>query len=150
MIEMRETKETRIRSMKGESSTFRIIRAALGYGVIVVVSEGEDAKYFLYNDNIKGFGKDEEGVVLREVPIETARRYFSGQADGMGFGLLPKQVFQSLDEAIAWIKKAQEDFGKKIVAAIKEDERNPNSKALRKFFLENQGVVPREIVFGTK
>jgi hypothetical protein len=144
---MKEAEKVRTKSTKEETSTLRIVRAALGYGVIVVVLE-EEAKYFLYNDNIEGFGKGEEGVVLKEVSRDTARQYFGGQADGMGFGLLPKQAFQSLDEAIAWIKKAQEDFHKRIVVAIKEVEGNINSKALQRFFRENQGLEPRDIVFG--
>jgi hypothetical protein len=56
--------------MKDTNSTFRIVRAALGYGVIVVIRE-EDAKYFLYNDNLEGFGKGKEGVVLKEISGDT-------------------------------------------------------------------------------
>ena len=46
-------------------------------------------------------------IAFKEISEKEAKRYFSGQADGMGFGTLPKKIFTSLKKIEEWRKKVQ-------------------------------------------
>ena len=91
---------------------YRIIRAALGYSVVLVVTPPEakggaaGAKYYEYHPGRPAPGWKSDS--FNEVPWhEDARYLFSGQADGLGFGDIPDQTFPSLEAVLEFIREKQ-------------------------------------------
>jgi len=92
--------------------TYRIIRAASDYGAAVIVCPAEtdpknqadlaSARFYLHNDNIEQQG------FFEEIDFGLVKCYFSGLADGLGFGGLPDQAFSSLKEVQAWLERSNE------------------------------------------
>lgn len=90
---------------------YRIIRAAEDYGLIIVISpadataQSETAKYYRYAT--WKIDPDHEPDRFHAVSRNIAWGYFSGHADGLGFGSVPDQSFPSLDAILkycAWEK----------------------------------------------
>jgi hypothetical protein len=80
---------------------YKVIRASSGYETIVVELEEKGVKRYFVKDNLKPTEDFEE------VSEESILMYFSGIADQMGFGELPEQTFDSLEEVDEWREKAQ-------------------------------------------
>ncbi len=81
---------------------FHVIRVSSSYKMVVVCcSERQEPRpedpsntYFIYNNLT-----DED---FEESSYRGVLGYFSGIADGMGFGELPKEPFSSLDDVRRW------------------------------------------------
>lgn len=90
--------------------SFRIIRAGEGYGLIVVVSpenaeiDDPTARYWCWRDWTIGDLPKREFV---EITQHAAQMYFSGQADGLGWGELPENAFETLREVREWRWEAE-------------------------------------------
>lgn len=81
-----------------------VIRASSGYETIIVTfEENKKTKHYLHDDRIYR----NSGIVFKEISKKEAERYFSGQADGMGFGVFPRKFFTSLEEIEEWRKEAR-------------------------------------------
>ena len=93
---------------------YRVIRASIGYEVVVVGFYSPEKKkqiYYLHNDNIE----TSNGEAFEEVPAEVAEQYIcGGQADGMGFGKIPKEPFAYLEDIEDWRKKCQAEAYKEM------------------------------------
>jgi len=89
-------------------ATYRVIRASEDYEIIVVVSP-EDADP---EDECTFYARRKQGDERKvtEVTKKAAMQYFSGIADGMGWGKLPDKVFSSLEEVEVWRAQAAEEF----------------------------------------
>ena len=83
----------------------KIIRVSGDYGKIVVETIGEPKEYYHNTDSIKidDFHKITEKVVVG---------YFSGMADGLGWGELPEQEFTTLEDIKKWARDKQEQYCK--------------------------------------
>ena len=80
-----------------------------------MVVESDTGEYYLYNQNLSGSSmaaeqKADRGdvrEVFNKVDADTVGQYFSGHADGMGFGRAPENKFSSLLAVWRWIRKQQ-------------------------------------------
>lgn len=84
---------------------FYIIRASSDFEIVIVVKlkniKGcEPAQHYLSDARAKDGG-------FKEITMAEAEGYFSGMADGMGFGKLPSKGFRSLKNLKAWINGAR-------------------------------------------
>lgn len=106
------------------SKIYRVIRASMGYEVVVVgcySTEKGKQIYYLHNDSIK----TSNGETFEEVSDKIAEQYIcGGQADGMGFGKIPKEPFAYLEDIEEWRKaqwiQAREEFNEKNKRILKE------------------------------
>lgn len=97
------------------SSGFRVIRAGLGYSMVLVMSPPDAmigdayAAYYEYNPGRSTPGWNHEG--FNKISwADDARYLFSGQADWLGFAELPTEPFPSLDAVLAYIRKERESL----------------------------------------
>lgn len=85
---------------------YRIIRVAEDYGLIIAVSpadatpQSETAQYYRYAT--WKIEPDQDAERFHAVSRNTAQGYFSGHADGLGFGVVPDQTFPSLDAVLKY------------------------------------------------
>lgn len=92
---------------------YRIIRAAKYFETVIVVSppdatpDTQNTKFYRY------VSAPVHDCPFSEIDKETAMRYFSGQADGMGFEMLPKEPFLSLDDVLWYINEKRSELYKK-------------------------------------
>lgn len=105
---------------------FKIIRCALDYGLVIAEQDGttphgtEQKQWLCWRDWKVGnkptcnwFAIDERGV----------QSYFSGQADGLGWGLMPQpNSFETLQELDGWLEDARREFYRKAYPEINFDE----------------------------
>ena len=96
--------------------SFRVIRVSSNYRLVVLVSP-EDAgpedecEIFVHNN----VACKQKKVVFKKSTRRIAICYFSGQADGLGFGEMPNAPFGSLREAADWTKERQEQCDKEAL-----------------------------------
>lgn len=90
--------------------SFRIIRASLSFGVVLVVTPAdakpgdEGAKYHEYHPGRAAPGWNNEG--FNETSWKNDARFlFSGQADGLGYAELPEETFPTLEAVLAFVEK---------------------------------------------
>ena len=82
---------------------FHVVRASENYEVVIVAeSESRDSyedndTYYEFNDNLK--------TNFVPISIRKVRKYFSGLSDGMGWGKLPEESFNSMDAVRTWRKQ---------------------------------------------
>jgi hypothetical protein len=110
---------------------YKVIRVSEDYGVVVVAC-GEEAAvenpdspeltFFEHNDHV------ERSAVpfFAEVTRNRAIQYFSGIADGLGWGdEMPRTHFASLEEVEAWARKKAEAWAscrlEELLPVAKED-----------------------------
>lgn len=95
-------------------SNYKVIRASEGYGMVIAVTPPDatpenyrkkEAKFFLHNDLLDG-----ETDFFSEVSVTTVIGYFSGHADGMGFGQLPENSFTDLAEIQTWATEKAAEY----------------------------------------
>lgn len=86
--------------------SFRIIRCGSQCCLVIAVSPPEakpetpEAKFYRYaNWQIE----DDQLGVFNEISRDTTLGYFSGQADGLGWGERPDYEFESLTAIVNWI-----------------------------------------------
>jgi hypothetical protein len=97
-------------TQKGRTPMFRIIRAGIGFSLVILVSpedagpDNPDAKLYRYATwEIEG----NAAGAFHEISIPNALGYFSGIADGLGFEKLPKEPFISIEEALSYVISQQ-------------------------------------------
>ena len=99
---------------------FQIIRASAGYELVIVVTppnadaDNPKAQYFIHDQDTQKSGDP----YFSSLSKEAVRQYFSGQADGMGFGTLPEKPFDSLEEVKKWILETRTELGRKLEKKI--------------------------------
>lgn len=107
---------------------FQVIRASKDCEVIVVaeITIREDeagsvnkidstGRYYVYNNNT--------GQEFACVPEKEARSYFSGIANGLGFGEVPLKVFETLVDVGLWRRQSQEAWAREQLVKIAETAR---------------------------
>lgn len=88
--------------------SFRVIRVSEDYGVVVVVSPedaGPDtphASFWVHNDNTQ----EESEKFFAAASKAEVLGYFSGHADGLGWGNRPAEQFESLTAIEEWAEKS--------------------------------------------
>lgn len=125
---------------------FKVVRASCGYATLVVESMGKRHKYYVSRDDL-------ETAQFKEVNEKEALLYFSGQADGMGFGELPRQDFVSLKEVEDWANTTRTKFLKERLLEIWNDENTWNQKKdnpyeLMDFLMEDQPLTEEDFKNG--
>lgn len=97
---------------------YRIIRFGHGFDPAIIVSPHNaspntpDVKY--YRCKYWEYWQNHNFAPgIEEISKEVAMRYFSGQADGMGFEMPPEEIFPSLEAVIQYITKKIDEWGKK-------------------------------------
>lgn len=73
---------------------YEIIRASGDFKV--VVAKDWEHRYYVRNQY------ENERALFKEATKREAEMYFSGQADGMGFGNFPPHAFAELQEIVEW------------------------------------------------
>ena len=88
---------------------YKIIRASSLYEVVIIETNEIPKQFYRYEGSL---GPES----IEEISERYMAGYFSGNADGMGFGELPTKYFSSIEEVLTWV------VGKRIVAAEKQIE----------------------------
>lgn len=92
---------------------YKIIRLGLGFDPVIVITPADatlntpHVRY--YRLALLPIGNDQPDV-FNEIDEETAMRYFSGQADGMGFEALPEFSFPTLADAEAYVEEKRNEW----------------------------------------
>ena len=87
--------------------TFRVIRVSSSYDVVLVVSpEDADPK----DENAQFFSRNlfVDCEDFKPISRVSALCYFAGIADSMGYGEIPKNYFNSIEEVKEWADKAHQ------------------------------------------
>jgi len=115
--------------------SFEVIRVSSDYQVVILIdppgAKPEDADKTVYEHN--GYISDnDEGDYFTDISTHAALGYFSGQADGMGWGEIPAKPFDTLAEAEEWARMMQKQI---------DDELEAEAEA----FLKEHGIeIPKE------
>lgn len=87
-----------------------MIRCGSEYRTVILVTpadagpDDDGAKFYRYSwDGVRG----QEPETFQEISRNSAIRYFSGIADGLGFANKPSSTFPNLDVAGRWIRQRQ-------------------------------------------
>ena len=93
-----------------------MVRCGRGFDPVIIVSPpdaGPDTpnpKFYRYAS--WQIGNHQPGM-FNEIDLDMAMRYFSEQADGMGFENLPADPFPTLDAALTYVTEKRDEWGKK-------------------------------------
>ncbi|MFC1656740.1 hypothetical protein ACFL14_02165 [Patescibacteria group bacterium] len=94
---------------------FKIIRCSSGYSVVILISpsdaEIESPEAIFYRIEL-GIGHSKVNKISRN----QARSYFSGQSDGMGFEILPEDIFGSVEEVISFVREKNKHWAQERLA----------------------------------
>lgn len=100
---------------------YKMIRCSSDFGLVILVTpanakiDNPEARYFRYAT--WQIGNHEPGV-FNEIDKHLAISYFSGIADGLGFGDLPTETFPDLGAAIRFVRQKRREHEKKIMLEI--------------------------------
>ena len=92
---------------------YKVIRVSGDYNLLIV--ENSEKKFYLYS----AYRGDKDNV-FEEASKNIVLQYFSGQADGMGFGEMPKKPFESLEAVWNWAAELR-----KVRIESDQDNENP-------------------------
>jgi hypothetical protein len=88
-----------------QTTTYRIIRASACYGLVIAVEPADATP----DSETASYHRCADWQIAQETPDQFhpitrmgALGYFSGHADGLGFGTVPDQSFATLDEVLAY------------------------------------------------
>lgn len=133
-----------------------VIRASGDYEILIieaniVLGEGdkvEKANYYRYE-----LLYPEKG--LQKITKEDVEGYFSGQADGWGYGPLPKDGFETFEELKEWAEKAALEAAKRWHEEYRKDYKEKHGgeepktieqemEEIREMYKEDFGYYPGE------
>lgn len=98
---------------------YKVIRCGTNYDLVIVVTpenagpETPGVKCYRYASWHIGNHKPN---VFNEITVRDAEMYFSGHADGLGYGKLSQEIFSSLEEAASFISKEKRNLLDKLLA----------------------------------
>ena len=91
---------------------FRMIRCGSGFDPVIMVSSPDAGSYTpgaKYYRRASWQIDGQQRGVFNEISRDEAIGYFSGIADGIGFETLPKDIFETLEAALQYIEKKQNE-----------------------------------------
>ncbi|MEK7546100.1 MAG: hypothetical protein AAB554_03415 [Patescibacteria group bacterium] len=110
---------------------YRATRISEDHDVVLLEEgSGQDVRFYCYHRRYRGWSLEAESeadsgraeAVFLEISESEAERYFSHQADGMGFGSGPEEPFRTLQDAWTWVRSMRDEpYEQRLARGIDDD-----------------------------